>query len=286
MHLTHPNRVLFRDPRITKGTLAEFYRRLADFILPGLIGRPLMLLRCPQGVQGACFFQKHGGRGLPSAVHEVADRSTRQRWIYLKDLEGLIALVQMNCIEYHAWGSTIADLNRADRVVIDLDPGPGVPWKRVIEAAQALHTRLEQLGLRSFVRTSGGKGLHVVIPVRPAVPWDSAREFARALSESIARDAPHLYLTVAARKERRGRIYLDYLRNGRGSTAICSYSLRNRRGAPLATPLTWEELPSVRGPEQFRFANMARRLTRLPTDPWADIERAAQKLPRLERFGT
>lgn len=285
MPLTHPDRVLFRRPRITKQELAEFYRRMADFVLPGLVNRPLMLLRCPDGADGACFFQKHGGRGFPSAIHELNDRLEGQRWMYVKDLEGLMALVQMSSLEYHVWGTTIDDLERADRLVMDLDPGAGVRWKAVIEAALMLQARLADLGLRSFVRTSGGKGLHVVIPVRPAAAWDSAHQFARGLAEEMARGQPQRFLAVATRSRRRGRVFIDYLRNARGSTAVCSYSLRNRPGAPLAAPLTWDELPRLRAPDQFRFDNIARRLANLDADPWAGIERLTQSLPKLEQTG-
>jgi bifunctional non-homologous end joining protein LigD len=280
VRLTHPERVLFRDPPITKSELAQFYQGIAEFILPGLINRPLMLLRCPDGADGECFFQKHLVRGFPAAVHEVNDRASRQRWIYVDSLAGLIALVQMNALEYHAWQATIADLNRSDRIVFDLDPAGDVPWTDVIQGAIELRARLARMNLQSFVRTSGGKGLHVVLPVRPAADWDEARGFARSVAESIARDQPQRYLAVAAKTERRGKIYIDYLRNGRGSTAICSYSLRNRPGAPVATPLSWEELPRVRAPDQFRFDNIGRRLARGSADPWSGLERVTQTLPQ------
>jgi bifunctional non-homologous end joining protein LigD len=280
--LTHPERVLFTDPTITKQQLADFYRGIADFILPGLINRPLMLLRCPQGAGGKCFFQKHVTRALPPQLREVNDPAAKQRWLYVENLDGLVALVQVNALEYHVWGCTVNDLDRADRLVIDLDPGAGVPWRRVTEAAVDLRERLAKLALECFVRTSGGKGLHVVIPVRPAVAWDSASSFARALVETMAREHPDRYLAVAAKAQRRGRIFLDYLRNARGATAVCSYSLRNRAGAPLAAPLTWDELPRVRAADQFRYANIGRRLQRLSADPWADIDRLRQTLPPVK----
>ena len=278
--LTHPERELLRDPVITKQELADFYRSIAHLILPGLVNRPLMLLRCPEGDRGECFFQKHISRGFPATVRQVTDRSAGQRWMYIDGLEGLIGLVQMNALEYHVWGATIANLERPDRLVIDLDPAAGVPWPQVVAGAQELRARLSRMKLQSFVRTSGGKGLHVVIPVRPATDWDTARDFARALAEGLARDSPERYVAVAAKTERHGKIFLDYLRNGRGATAVCSYSLRNRPGAPIATPLGWEELSRVRAPDQFRFATIERRLTRLSTDPWKGIDRIAQTLPQ------
>lgn len=281
MRLTHPDRVLMRRPLITKQELADFYRSIADFILPGLVNRPLMLLRCPDGDAGECFFQKHAGRGFPASVRQVSDRASRQRWIYVDGLEGLLGLVQMNCLEYHVWETTVADLNHADRVVIDLDPAPGVPWQRVQRAALEIHGRLVNLNLKCFVRTSGGKGLHVVIPVRPATDWDNARAFARALAEQMAAEQPQEYLAVATKAQRRGKIFIDYLRNGRGATAVCSYSLRNRPGAPIATPLSWEELPDVRASDEFRFADIRQRLANMPMDPWEGIDRIRQSLPDL-----
>jgi bifunctional non-homologous end joining protein LigD len=280
VRLTHPDRILFKDPQITKRELAAFYRDIAAFILPGLRNRPQMLLRCPDGASGECFFQKHITPGFPPAVHAVRDRALKQSWIYIDDLAGLVSLVQMNTLEFHVWGCTRADLEHADRIVIDLDPGPDVPWKQVIEAALALHERLTAGRLQSFVRTTGGKGLHVVIPLAPAAAWDAVAGFARALAEACAGERPERYVAVASKNRRPGRIFIDYLRNARGATAVCSYSLRNRPGAPIATPLDWDELPKVKSGDAFRFANIGRRLARLSTDPWASIDRVHQSLPR------
>lgn len=285
VRLTHPDRLLLPDPPITKQALADLYRDIASYILPGLVNRPLMLLRCPDGEEGECFFQKHAMRGFPPAVRQVDDRTARERWIYIDSLDGLIALVQMNAIEYHVWGTEVTRLDSCDRLIIDLDPAPRVQWQRVIDAALELRLRLDKLKLRCFVRTSGGKGLHVVVPLKPAVDWERARGFARALAESIAEERPRQYLAVAAKKQRAGKIFLDYLRNARGATAVCSYSLRKRPGAPIATPLTWDELPTVAGADQFRFDNIRERLQQLPADPWEGIERVTQRLPRLPARG-
>lgn len=279
VRLTHPDRVLFADPEISKQDLASFYRDIADFILPGLVNRPQMLLRCPDGAGGECFFQKHSGRSFPKAVHEVTDRTARQRWMYIEDIAGLLGLVQMNALEYHVWGCTVEDLGHTDRIVIDLDPGEGIPWKHMVEAALALREQLSDRKLKSFVRTTGGKGLHVVIPLRPAANWDAAGRFARQLAEGFAQTMPQRYLSVSTKAKRAGKIFVDYLRNARGATAVCSYSLRNRPGAPIATPLSWDELPRVRAADQFCFHNIRQRLDKLGADPWKDIERAKQSLP-------
>jgi bifunctional non-homologous end joining protein LigD len=279
VRLTHPDRVLFSDPKITKRELAAFYRDIAGFILPGLANRPQMLLRCPDGASGECFFQKHITRGFPPAVHQIRDRALKQSWIYIDDLAGLLSLVQMNTLEFHVWGCTNVDLEHADRIVIDLDPGPDVPWKYVIEAALALHERLTAGKLQSFVRTTGGKGLHVVIPLKPAAAWDVVGSFARSLAEAFADERPERYLVVASKDRRPGRIFIDYLRNARGATAVCSYSLRNRPGAPIATPLDWDELPKLKSADAFRFGNIGRRLARLSTDPWEGIGHVRQSVP-------
>jgi bifunctional non-homologous end joining protein LigD len=279
VRLTHPERVLFSDPVITKGELAQFYTGIARYILPGLINRPLMLLRCPDGVRGQCFFQKHLTPGFPAAVRQVADPKDAERWIYIDGLTGLMGLVQMSALEYHVWGSSVGDIDRADRVIFDLDPSAGVSWKAVIAAALEVRARLASLELQSFVRTSGGKGLHIVVPLRPAAPWDAAHGFARTLAESLAQEQPARYLAQVSKSERRGRIFIDYLRNTRGATAVCSYSLRNRPGAPIATPLTWQELPKVRAPDQYRYDNIKRRLTTLSADPWEVIDKLKQSLP-------
>jgi bifunctional non-homologous end joining protein LigD len=281
VRLTHPERVLFADPVITKQQLAEFYTTLAPHILPGLINRPLMLMRCPDGARGQCFFQKHLTPGFPPAVREVADPEGGERWMYIDGLAGLMALVQMSALEYHVWGSHVADIDRADRLIFDLDPSAGVSWKAVIAAALELRERLTDLKLRSFVRTSGGKGLHVVVPLRPASAWAAVHQFSRTLAATLAREQPARYLAQISKSERRGRIFIDYLRNTRGATAVCSYSLRNRAGAPIATPLTWEELSGVRAPDQYRYTNIAKRLADLVRDPWQGIETVRQSLPDL-----
>ncbi|HWZ62403.1 MAG TPA: non-homologous end-joining DNA ligase [Steroidobacteraceae bacterium] len=280
--LTHPERLLLHDPPVTKQALADLYRSLAPHILPGLINRPLMLLRCPDGDKGECFFQKHAGRGFPPVVRQVSDRTAGERWMYVDGLDGLIGLVQMNTLELHVWGATVADLDAADRLIIDMDPAPGVSWKRVVEGARELRSRLERFDLQCFVRTSGGKGLHVVVPLNPALEWDRVRHFARSIAEGMAADDPQRYLAVAAKEQRAGKIFLDYLRNARGATAVCSYSLRARPGAPLATPLTWEELARVSGADQFRFDNILEHLARRPAPAWQGFERVTQSLPRLQ----
>ncbi len=282
VRLTHPERVLFADPPLTKADLAAFYTDIADFILPGMAGRPLMVMRCPDGDAGECFFQKHLSHVFPDTVREVLDPAEKRRWICVDDLDGLLGLVQMNAVEYHVWGSTARDLDHADRLVIDLDPAPDVKWKDVVQAALDLRRRLDDLKLASFVRTTGGKGLHVVVPLNPAMEWSVARDFSHAIAETLAREQPGQYVAVATKARRGGRIFVDYLRNGRGATAVTSYSLRHRPGAPIATPLRWDELGRVRSPQQFGYPGIRKRLARLSADPWQGIAQLRQKLPAID----
>ena len=286
--LTHPQRQLFSDPPITKQQLAEFYTAIADFILPGLVRRPLMLLRCPQGSSGECFFQKHVARGLPPGLRECEDPAARQRWIYLEGLEGLMALVQMNTVELHAWGCTVRDLQRADRLVIDLDPGEGVPWSQVRQAAVEVRERLAAQRLRSFVRTTGGKGLHVVLPLSPPASWNAARSFARSLAETMAREQPQRYLAAAARQKRAGRIFLDYLRNARAAAASTStppwrHRSRGRSSRGCAPPTSsalptsaagWRGCPPIRGRASATCGSACHRCRTGTAEPYA-FSRAA-----------
>lgn len=284
--LSHPERLVFRKPAIRKQQLADFYTGIADWLLPGIRQRPISLLRCPDGAAGTCFFQRHLSSGFHDAVHEVLlpDGRSGRQVIHIDDAEGLRALVQMGVIEIHAWGSTIDDLQRASRLVFDLDPGAGVEWRRVIAAARCLRERLGAVGLESFVRTSGGKGLHVVVPLAPAADWDSAKAFAQALARVLAAEQPDDFVAVAGERNRKGRIFIDYLRNSLTASAIASYSLRARPGAGVATPLAWEELGRLHSPAQYHFGNLSRRLARL-RDPWADIEKLRQSLPDARSLG-
>jgi len=284
--LTHPDRMLFTDPPISKREVADFYTQLADRLLPELINRPLSVLRCPDGVGAACFFQKHTSPGFPPAIHEVPIREQKggtRKYLYIDDLAGLLGLVQMDIVELHPWGAHIDDVDRPDRIVFDLDPAPEVPWKRVVAAACLLRERLRAVRLESLVRTSGGKGLHVVVPVDGSAGWDTVKSFAHAMASTLTHEAPDEFIDVATKSRRNGRIFIDYLRNGRGATSIASYSLRARPGAGVATPLSWEELPKIRSGAQFGYANLRQRLAQLKQDPWAGIDRIRQALPDIPR---
>lgn len=284
VRLTHPERLLFADPPITKQQLAAFYREIAGQLLPGLVRRPLALLRCPDGAHKDCFFQKHATAGFPDAIRRVDLREKidkRQPYLYVDDIEGVVGLAQMGVLEMHVWGATVDDVEHPDQLVLDLDPHEDVEWKRVVAAARRLRERLERLELQSFVRTSGGKGLHVVLPLDRSAGWDAVKAFAQAIAQSLAEEAPQEFLATASKKQRPGRIFIDYLRNSRGATSIASYSLRARAGAPIATPLSWAELGRLRAGNPFTYANIRQRLARLRQDPWEAYAQLRQGLPRL-----
>jgi len=280
--LTHPDRVLIEKPRVTKRALAKFYASIAEHLLPGLIGRPLSLVRCPDGAGGECFFQKHPMAGMPEAIGVGDARNTdgkRQQYVYVNDIEGVLGLVQMNVIEIHPWGSTIADLEHPDRLVFDLDPDAGVAWPRVRDAARIVRERLQVVGLESFLRTTGGKGVHVVVPLNPRPDWETAKAFTHALARTLEHESPDDFVSVATKNRRKGRIFVDYLRNARGSTAVASYCVRARPGAGVATPLRWEELARLKSGAQYTFGNLARRLKTLKQDPWQGFDEVRQGLP-------
>lgn len=281
--LTHPGRVLIDKPRVTKQQLADFYLRIADHLLPGLVDRPLATVRCPEGIDKECFFQKHAMAGMPSSlcVVNLRGKSGKQEGhLYVSDIEGVIGLVQMNVIEIHPWGSTVDDIDHPDCLVFDLDPAPGVRWPQVADGARDVRKCLRAAGLKSFLRTTGGKGLHVVVPLDPRPDWNTAKAFAHAVARTLESGAPEKYVSVAAKTKRRGRIFIDYLRNARGATAIASYCVRARRGAGVATPLRWDELRKLRSGDQYTIENVPARLARLKADPWAGVETLKQALPK------
>ena len=278
--LTHPDRVYWADAGVSKRDLAEFYTQVWTWMRPHVVGRPIALLRCPEGAAGQCFLQKHAAGGIGTEhLHLVLEKG--DKIISIGDLAGLVSLVQAGVLEIHTRGTTVDDRERGDRLVFDLDPGPGTGWKDVVAAAREVRERLARLKLKSFVKTSGGKGLHVVLPIKPA-PWDQAKDFAYAVAASMAADAPARYTATVAKNKRNKRIFVDYLRNSREATAVAPYSTRARPGAPVSTPIEWSELGTLKGANQFTVRNLPARLARLRTDPWATIGRLKQALPTFK----
>jgi bifunctional non-homologous end joining protein LigD len=276
--LTHPDRVYWEDAGITKQMLAEYYEAVWDFMRPHVTGRVLALVRCPSGVSGHCFFQKHASPGIDVARLRLVTEPDGERSLAIDDLQGLIALVQAGGLEIHLRGSTVAHLEQADRLVFDLDPGPGVGWSEIAQAAREVRHRLRELGLESFVKATGGRGLHVVLPVEP-VPWDAAKAFCRRIAARMAADAPTRYTATAAKASRGARIFIDHLRNSREATTIAPYSTRARPGASVATPLAWEEIGRLHASNRFDVRSLPRRLARLKDDPWKELGRIRQTIP-------
>lgn len=282
--LTHPERVVFPEGGYSKGDVADYYTRVMDWFLPEIVGRPLSIVRCPEGQGGTCFFQKHHGAGMEDVGHVRLREESGKRADYLvvENAGDVMELVQMNALEFHPWGARAADPDHADRVVFDLDPGPGVEWPDVRKAALAVRDRLQGIGLASFLRTSGGKGLHVVVPLQPQSDWSLVKRFARAFAEAMVASEPDRYVAVATMARRRKRIFIDYLRNSRGATSVASYSLRARPGAPVAVPLAWRELSRLKRSDAYKLASLPSRLQRLKADPWEGIDTISQDLSRWE----
>ncbi len=282
VRLTHPDKVLYPEDGITKAQLAGYYAHVADWILPHIVDRPLTLVRCPQGHHQHCFFQKHAGKGMPDVLGHVSivEKNTTIDYALVKDLAGLLSLVQMNTLEIHVWGARADNVEKPDRLVFDLDPAPDLPWKRVIESARQLRTFFEELDLASFVKTTGGKGLHLVLPIERRTGWDEAREICHAIATAVCRADPDRYTTNMSKSARGGKIFIDYLRNSRGATAIAPYSTRARAGCPVATPMAWDELSSLASAQQYTLANVYNRLTSLKRDPWRDLASTRQTLSK------
>src|SRR5579883_832869 len=260
--LTHPERVVYERQGLTKRDLAAYYEAAAERMLPLLRRRPLSLVRCPEGRVEKCFFQKHIGETFPPAVKRtpVHEGGRDRVYGYVDDPAGLIGLVQMNVLEIHPWGSTIDALEQPDTITFDLDPAEDVPWADTVSAAKDLRARLEALGLSSFVKTTGGKGLHVVVPVEPELGWDAIKGFARAVAEAMAREEPKRFTCDMAKAGRTGKIFVDYLRNGRGATAVAAYSTRARPDATVSTPLSWAELTPRLDPAKLNVRSLPARL--------------------------
>lgn len=275
--LTHPDRLYWPDQGVTKEGLADYYAEVWRYASPYIVGRALALVRCPNGISGEQFFQKHAWKGLnPNIVlvHDPKDPPD-ERLISINDLDGLIGLVQSAALEIHPWGSMVSDWERPDTIIMDLDPGEDVSWEAVIEAAVETRDRLKNAGLVPFIKTSGGKGLHVVAPLKPKAEWPAVKAFTKAIADSMAADSPNRYVSTITKSKRRGKILVDYLRNQRGATAVAPYSTRARPGAAVSMPLAWDELGPGIGPAYFTVENTPTRLASLSSDPWQDFRAAA-----------
>jgi bifunctional non-homologous end joining protein LigD len=279
--LSSPDKVLWPEQGVTKSELADYYVAVAERMLPHVAGRPITLVRCPSGSETKCFYQRHPGAGglLPQLKH-VTVPGFEEPYLYIEDAAGLVATVQHGTLELHPWGVTVAEPDRPDRLIFDLDPAEGLGFEAVVAAALDVRARLEGLGLTSFCKTTGGKGLHVVVPILPEVEWREAKAFTKALATRMSEDRPDLYLARISKAEREGRIFIDYLRNDPTSTAVGPYSTRSRPGAPVSMPIAWEEVTPDLDPKAFNLRTVPAHIANTP-DPWADIGRVRQSIAGL-----
>lgn len=278
--LTHPERVLYPEVGITKLELARYYERVAERMLPHVRERPLSLVRCPEGRGKKCFFQKHAKKGNPEHVHDVVLKDEGEAYTYVKDVAGLVSLAQMGVLEIHTWGSHVSDPAHPDLLVLDLDPDEELAFEKVVAAALRVRDMLLELELESFVKTTGGKGLHVCVPIVPSLDFGEAKALTRALADALVVRDPRTFVSTVSKARRRGKIFVDYLRNARGSTFIAPYSTRQRENATVATPLDWEELVPDLDPRSFTLASVPLRIDRLTEDPWAKLIRSKQGLTK------
>ena len=275
--LTHPDRLYWPEEGVTKEGLADYYTGIWPFISPFISSRPLALLRCPEGIGGQSFFQKHAWKGMAKEIKLFQDPQDEpdEKLIIIDDLDGLIGLVQGATLEIHPWGASINDIEHPDIIIMDLDPGENVAWAEVIRAAFDVKTRLEAAGLAAFVKTSGGKGLHVCSPVKRSADWPQTKAFTKRLAEAMKIDEPDRFVATVSKARRHGKILLDYLRNGRGQTAVAPYSTRARPGASVSMPLDWDELSQLSGPAYFTVLNASKRLSQMKRDPWEKFHESA-----------
>lgn len=277
--ITHPERVVYPETGITKLEVAEYYAAVGQRMLAFIAGRPLAIVRCPDGLAAQCFFQKHVGRyAIPGIDVVHIDESTgRNPYAIANRVEALVGLAQWNALELHVWGATAPEIERPDTLVLDLDPDPALPWSALVAAARETRALLEKLDLVSFVKTTGGKGLHVVVPLQRRHAWDEVKDFARAVAVRLTRVAPERFVAAPGEANRRGKIFVDYLRNARGATAVAPYSLRARPGAMVSTPLAWSELSASTPPSAFTIVTVPKRVAGRK-DPWKDYAASRQRL--------
>ena len=279
--VTNPTRRMFGKSGPTKLDIAVYYALVGDFMLPHILGRPVSLVRCPTMKPADCFFQRHPFKGMPPTVASFEMKTSEdedRNYIAVADARAYLALAQFGVVEFHAWGSLMAQPEKADRVIFDLDPGEGIAWREVVEAAVHIRGELAALGLVPFVKTSGGRGVHVVVPVRPRLGWKQVHEITGGIAGRLAATAPDTFTTTMGKDNRKRKIFIDFHRNARGATAAAPYSLRARTHLPASTPLTWEDLESIDSPEDLNYSSLPQLLT-TSGDPWAAINQSARDLP-------
>lgn len=283
--LSHPEKIIFPVEKISKQMIAEYYQRVSRWITPYLLDRPLSLVRCPNGADKKCFYQKHPAPGMNSAYFksfEVLEKSTANLNLALTSAAGLEELVQMNAFEIHCWNVHYQSLLHPDQFVLDFDPGPGVSFKQVVQGCLEMKKILDLLKLKSFVKVTGGKGVHIHVPIVPLYSWDQVRSFSKALAEELVSRQPQLFTAVMSKQKRKGKIFIDYFRNTYGATAVAPYSLRAKKISAVALPLEWSELSKVQSADQFTLKKALQKLSSRKSDPWSKFKMIKQKIKLLE----
>jgi bifunctional non-homologous end joining protein LigD len=286
--VTHPDRVIDPASKATKLDLVRYYESVADWLLPHLKGRPCSLVRGPEGVTGELFFQKHLGKMTLPGV-KTLDPSLwpeHEPLLEVATAQGIFSAAQMNVIEFHTWNAMARSIDKPDRIVFDLDPGDGVSWPRVQEAATLVHSFLDELGLKAWLKTSGGKGLHVVVPLAPRHDWDTVKGFSQAVVEHLASVVPNRFSAKSGAQNRVGKVFVDYIRNSHGATTAAAYSARARPGLGVSMPVSWDQLSGLKSGSQWTIANAREHLSFQKSDPWADYWSARQPLAKaMKRLG-
>ncbi|WP_415756842.1 DNA ligase D [Pseudomonas sp. LT1P18] len=278
VRITHPDRVIDASSGTTKVQLAEYYASVAEWILPELKDRPVALVRAPDGIAGELFFQKNAERLAIPGITTLDKALTGQPVMIINNAEALIGAVQMSTVELHTWNATSDNLDKPDRFVLDLDPDPALPWKSMVEATQLTLSVLDELGLKAFLKTSGGKGIHLVVPLTRKLGWDEVKDFSHAIVSHMAKLLPERFSAVSGPKNRVGRIFIDYLRNGLGATTICAYAVRTREGLPVSVPIFREEVGELKGGNQWNVHTVHERLAEVGDEPWADLKKTRQSI--------
>lgn len=281
--ISSPEKIIFKKEKITKQDVSYFYKEIADVMLPYLKNRPLSLVRCPNGTDGTCFYQKHISGKVPSSfkTFPILEDKGDGPYLSIHSSQGLQDLVQLNAFEIHSWNSHKDSYLLPDQIVMDLDPGDGVSWREVVEAAFELKELLENLDLKSFVKLTGGKGLHLHIPIAPLYDWNQIKSFARSLALELVSRKPQKYTANIAKKLRKKKIFIDYLRNGYGATAVVPYSLRAAPSSAVALPVDWRELRRIKGPQEFSLFKALKKIKSRKRDPWEGMLKLKQKISIL-----
>ena len=262
VRITHPDRIVFPDTKITKGDVAEYYDRIESLMVPFVRSRLISLLRCTDGIGGECFFQRNPMQGMGDEIYSrsLTHKGKKHQYLYIQNEVGILQLVQMGTMEFHAWQSSISNQGKPDQIIFDLDPDAGVPFEAVKLAALDIRNRLKKLSLVAFPRLSGGKGIHVVAPIKPEHGWEEIEEFARGFAETMEREIPGAYVANMSKKKRSGKIFVDFFRNDFSATAIAPFSVRARDGAPVAWPITWADLKKYTKASAIQLNNIGSKM--------------------------